>query len=63
MQTNKKGKVNDMKEDNMKQTKKRINIDVTPEFHSRLKLYAALSGMKLREYIIYAIQKEMGKCN
>lgn len=39
----------------------RISFNVTPEFHKQVKVYAALSGMKLKEYIIYAIKKDMNK--
>ncbi len=45
----------------MEENTKRIAFNVTPEFHKQVKVYAALSGMKLREYIIYAIQKDMNK--
>lgn len=45
----------------MKENTAKISFETTPEFRKQIKVYAALSGMKLREYIIYAIQKDMNK--
>ena len=42
-------------------TKKRLTLDLDPEFQKRLKVTAAIKGVSMREYCERAIGKELDK--
>lgn len=39
--------------------KKRVSIEVEPDFHRKLKLFATLRGMTLQNYITTLIKNDM----
>ena len=41
--------------------KKRLTLDLDPEFQKRLKIMAAIKGVSMREYSERAIEKELEK--
>jgi predicted HicB family RNase H-like nuclease len=41
--------------------KKRLTLDLDPEFQKRLKVTAAMKGVSMREYCERAIEKELEK--
>jgi hypothetical protein len=45
----------------MEPKKKRLTLDLAPEFQRRLKVVAALKGISMRQYCQTAIDKELTK--
>jgi hypothetical protein len=45
----------------MEPKKKRLTLDLAPEFQRRLKVVAALKGISMRQYCLTAIGRELAK--
>lgn len=41
--------------------KKRINISIDPELHTRLKVGAAMSGTTITDFVIKAIEEKLAR--
>lgn len=42
-----------------KMTRERLSIDVFPEEHKQIKVYAALHGETIREYVIRSVRERL----
>ena len=40
-------------------TRERLSIDVLPEEHKRIKVYAALHGETIREYVVESVRERL----
>lgn len=40
-------------------TRDRLSIDIFPELHRKIKVYAALHGQTIREYVLESIQEHL----
>ena len=41
----------------------RLSIDISPEEHQRIKIYAALHGQTIREYVLESIWEHLNRDN
>lgn len=41
----------------------RLSIDISPEEHQRIKIYAALHGQTIREYVLESIWERLNRDN